>query len=359
MIAPTYEGIVMNASLAKAESTPQRSSEMSYKFQRLREKIRRAVESGELNGKLPGERALARRFHVNAKTLSKALTDLAAEGLLNRSIGRGTFVRGTAPSPCPGGGKWLIVCDPGEENACVIAHLRSACPDLELVISVANLRPSFLNQFTSVVNLSRETPDAFLRDLLVRNLPVVSVNHEPKTYSMHSVLTDVGLGVQRLARDLMLAGHRRLGAIEPRGNSAVAHGLRQSASRYSADAVVESADASEAAVLVENGITTLVCGSVRDARQTRATLAAKAIQIPQQVSLVAVGCACATAECSGYFVECEKIAKAVIDLLTDPHPRPVALWLPGHWIERGTLAPIGAGLQMEQPSPLRVSGMLV
>src|ERR1700733_12444079 len=92
---------------------------MSYKFQRLREKIRRAVESGELKGKLPGERALARRFHVNAKTLSKALTDLAAEGLLDRSIGRGTFVKGSAPPVSAGVGRWLILSDsPVGEHAC-------------------------------------------------------------------------------------------------------------------------------------------------------------------------------------------------------------------------------------------------
>src|ERR1700677_4179927 len=71
---------------------------MSYKFQRLREKIRTAISSGELSGKLPGERLLARRFHVNAKTLSKALTDLAAEGILDRSIGRGTYIKGRAPA---------------------------------------------------------------------------------------------------------------------------------------------------------------------------------------------------------------------------------------------------------------------
>src|SRR5881275_1250504 len=74
-------------------------SGLSYKFQRLREKLRQAVASGELSGKLPGERALAKRFHVNAKTLSKALTDLAAEGVLDRSIGRGTYVKGSAPPP--------------------------------------------------------------------------------------------------------------------------------------------------------------------------------------------------------------------------------------------------------------------
>src|SRR5690349_23436561 len=69
---------------------------LSYKFQRLRERLRAAVASGELSGKLPGERQLAKKFHVNAKTLSKALTDLAAEGLLERNIGRGTFVKSSS-----------------------------------------------------------------------------------------------------------------------------------------------------------------------------------------------------------------------------------------------------------------------
>src|SRR5215211_3802276 len=78
-----------------ADAAP--TGSLSYKFQRLREKLRAAILSGEFQGKLPGERALAQRFNVNAKTLSKALTDLAAEGLLDRSIGRGTYVKGSAP----------------------------------------------------------------------------------------------------------------------------------------------------------------------------------------------------------------------------------------------------------------------
>jgi hypothetical protein len=359
MAAPAYEGIAMNASMTKLDTSTPGLVQTSYKFQRLREKIRRAVESGELKGKLPGERALARRFHVNAKTLSKALTDLAAEGLLDRSIGRGTFVRGSIPSPCPGGGKWLLICNTDDLSNCLIGNLRAVCPDLEAISNVANLRPSFLNQFTAVVNLSRETPDAFLRDLLVRNLPVVGVNYEPTTYSMHSVSSDVGLGVQRLARDLILAGHRRLGAVEPRGGTSVAHALRQAAGRYACEAVVEVAEPFQAATLVETGITALVCGSVRDARQTRVNLADSGIQISQQVSLVAVGCACADAGCSGYFVECQKLADAVIELLGNPPSRPVSLWLPGQWIERATLAPIGAGLQVGPSESLRVSGVMV
>ena len=54
----------MNATVTKSDSSPPRSAEMSYKFQRLREKIRRAVESGELTGKLRGARGPS--FHVNA-----------------------------------------------------------------------------------------------------------------------------------------------------------------------------------------------------------------------------------------------------------------------------------------------------
>src|ERR1700759_2903350 len=100
-------------------------SGLSYKFQRLREKLRQAIASGELTGKLPGERALARRFHVNAKTLSKALTDLAAEGLLDRSIGRGTYVKGSAPATSACVGRWLVLSDsPGGEHACTLEALR-------------------------------------------------------------------------------------------------------------------------------------------------------------------------------------------------------------------------------------------
>src|SRR5437763_11807439 len=100
----------MDDTTTPAESNRPGQPGLSYKFQRLREKLRQAIASGELSGKLPGERALAKRFHVNAKTLSKALTDLAAEGVLDRSIGRGTYVKGHAPATGTAK-RWLIVCD--------------------------------------------------------------------------------------------------------------------------------------------------------------------------------------------------------------------------------------------------------
>src|SRR3954470_2539614 len=150
---------------------------MSYKFQRLREKLRAAIASGELVGKLPGERALAKRFHVNAKTLSKALTDLAAEGVLDRSIGRGTYVKGSAPAPAVSG-RWLVLTDEGSTNlpvttARVIELLNQENPELQIAASasVSEMRPSFLNQFCAVIDLSGNTPESFVRELVVRNMP--------------------------------------------------------------------------------------------------------------------------------------------------------------------------------------------
>src|ERR1700759_704257 len=108
-------------------------SGLSYKFQRLREKLRQAIASGELSGKLPGERQLAKRFHVNAKTLSKALTDLAAEGLLDRSIGRGTFVKGSGGAIAGESDRWLVLCDPDQVGSAVIEYLRQLNSNLTVV----------------------------------------------------------------------------------------------------------------------------------------------------------------------------------------------------------------------------------
>lgn len=75
-----------------AEGGSPEGKRLSYKFQRLREQLRQAIRRGDFSGQLPGERELGRQFEANAKTINKALCDLASEGLLVRIIGRGTFV---------------------------------------------------------------------------------------------------------------------------------------------------------------------------------------------------------------------------------------------------------------------------
>ena len=161
----------------------EQSSALSYKFERLREKLRKAIQTGEISGKLPGERLLADKYHVNAKTLSKALTDLAAEGLLERSIGRGTFVKGHEPARSEG--RWLILCDESQVNGEFVTMMKQARPDVEVITDVTNIRPSFLGNFDAVIDVSLSTPPEFLRQLAVRK-PAGSIDRQAAADVLHA-----------------------------------------------------------------------------------------------------------------------------------------------------------------------------
>src|SRR5688572_3163688 len=332
-----------------------RTSEMSYKFQRLREKLRAAIASGELAGKLPGERALAKRFHVNAKTLSKALTDLAAEGVLDRSIGRGTYVKGSAPAAGLGAGRWLLLCDADDADAMILLeHLRRANAETQSTCEGPEMRPSALSAFSAVIDAATATPESFLRDLVVRNMNVVAVGREARMYSMHAVLVDATLGAARVGRDLMLAGHRKFAAVEPAGGNALTRSLRQTASRLAPDATVDTFSPEDAGrLLLQSGATAVVCDSAATARKARAAMArpaeaagitpgleSAAPALPAGVALAAVGIAWASeVPCSGYYVDGAKVAEQVISLLREPPAgRPATLWMAGDLVDRGTTA---------------------
>ncbi|HEV2294856.1 MAG TPA: GntR family transcriptional regulator [Tepidisphaeraceae bacterium] len=316
-------------------------SALSYKFQRLREKLRAAIASGELKGKLPGERSLARRFGVNAKTLSKALTDLAAEGVLERSIGRGTFVRGTTPEPASAAAaeKWLLICDPDQLDAPIIKQLLHVNPDAQVITEVENIRPSFLNSFRAVVDLASATPAPFLRDLVVRNMQLVAVGREPRTYSMHAVLMDGDNAVVSIARDLMLAGHHRIAAVEARNSIFVSESLRKAAQRYAPDAEIDRCFPGDVRCLIEHGVSAMVCDSVGAASRVLEQLAAMQIAVPAKVSVAAVGYVGHEYPCSGYYVGWEQTADAILELLRERPQRPTTLWIPGRFMDQGTIAP--------------------
>jgi hypothetical protein len=328
--------------------TRRKKDGLSYKFQRLRERLRTAVSNGELTGKLPGERSLARRFHVNAKTLSKALTDLAAEGLLDRSIGRGTYVKSensaTAAVPVKVG-RWLIVCDVHRLNSPLLRLLREANPNMSIVHDVTALRPSFLNQFDAAIDFAIDTPEQFLRNLVVRNLPVVAVNREPNLYSINTVAIDRALGAHCLTRDLILGGHAHIAVVESHPRSVVAASVKQAALCYGPQAVISVSTKDQVAAAVGSGATAVICDAITCAREVRAGLGAGGVRVPQDVSLAAIGCCCADDyPCSGQYVDCAALAQAVTQLLiggggNNGH-RPTTLWLAPRWNDGGTSGPV-------------------
>jgi len=68
-------------------------------YRQIAEQIRARVQEGTLRegDRLPPIRDLARQLRVNRDTVSLAYESLAAEGLLESQVGRGTFVRGLRP----------------------------------------------------------------------------------------------------------------------------------------------------------------------------------------------------------------------------------------------------------------------
>lgn len=73
-------------------------------YQQIADQIRQAVDAGELGGgeRLPTIRELARSLRVNRDTVSLAYETLAAEGLVESTVGRGTFVaRSAQGAPAP------------------------------------------------------------------------------------------------------------------------------------------------------------------------------------------------------------------------------------------------------------------
>jgi DNA-binding transcriptional MocR family regulator len=68
-------------------------------YQQIADAIRAQVESGALapGDRLPTIRALAERLAVNRDTVASAYETLAADGVVDAQVGRGTFVRGLRP----------------------------------------------------------------------------------------------------------------------------------------------------------------------------------------------------------------------------------------------------------------------
>ena len=79
---------------AKKVDIVERRSGVSL-WRQIADQIRIAISNGEFDEtlKLPGEIALAKRFHVNRHTVRSATAALAQEGVVRIEQGRGTFIR--------------------------------------------------------------------------------------------------------------------------------------------------------------------------------------------------------------------------------------------------------------------------
>lgn len=312
-----------------------KSPRLSYKFQRLRERLREAIETGVLQGKLPGERALARQFRVNAKTLSKALTDLAAEGLLERTIGRGTFVRGQSEGGINRAGKWLILFNPGRTCDGLADALAAAAGESILVSDPEAVRPSMLSGVTAAIDVHGTVPETTQRDLLLRGIKFVLIDRAPSNFSAFSVLIDRVYCVHKLSQKLVLAGHQHIGIVG--SDPDLLASARHAARRLEERTELLSVSPDDTATLQK--LDAVITQDFVLARRVRDSLERAGRSVPGDVSLLTLGVDDGLFPAfSGIYLSRSQIADTIRHLLAESNstkPRPI--WLVGSEYDNGTL----------------------
>jgi DNA-binding LacI/PurR family transcriptional regulator len=345
---------------------------LSYKFQRLREQLRSAVLSGEFRDRLPGERQLGRRFNANAKTINKALCDLARDGLLTRQIGRGTFVTGPGSTGSPATKQYRIMMHGSEADAevarCVGEVLASRGHRLEAAVNSSTDRnrtllsswPLAMRRATDGILYLALDPfagenssldESSAAEIMRRHLAMVIVGSQSSHAKLSNVSPDYSDAGFRLCEHLIQMGCRRIVVAQDQGDvreaELVACGAAAAAARHGYPLTrVCMANADEISVLINQvsqgtkcncdprvGPTGVVCiGS-----QIIATVSNyKEVCDAHSNGHVHLACAAAPgstlpAHAATYEVSLHRLADWAARLITDAHAgdRPVEVLVPG------------------------------
>jgi len=378
----------MNAGMSQGSGTgrPPRKGKkrtarlLSYKYQRLRERLREAIDSGALTGRLPGERELARQYEANAKTLNKALADLAMDGLLVRLVGRGTFVAARNDSTQPTRSRtygWTIQIGPpptGDVDVYTQAArlFETAGHRLKRVELDAEPSPetrdrtltlSRLRDLSGLVVFGVQPPERLLAELNRRRLPTVIANNRHTTARTQAVLADYAHGAFELTQHLIQLGHQDIHlVIDPRllpaATDAVA-GHQAAMRRYGLSAN-ESVHANDGWIsLLQKGqpASALVCVGTQPALQAVRFAADTGLRIPEDLSLATITESNATQPAGRHFTAYEVPVERIVEwaaklLLTSSLGKtPQIVLVPGQLHVRGSTAKPSRNALSPVPAP--------
>lgn len=348
---------------------------LSYKYQRLRERLRIAVKSGELTGKLPGERELARRYAANAKTINKALNDLAMEGLVYRHVGRGTFVASSSvSSPVQARARrfaWMVstqlhLSDGEPLLSAIRESLEKVGHRIETIemdededggLLSGHLGHRHFRQFDGALLVSKPS-SKLLDDLRRRRMSVVLLNNYAEAMRLPAVLPDRAHGAFVLCQHLVQLGHRRIALLVRAdclpGATAAEAGYRAAMAYYGLDEMpvtrvgrsVEWSDLAGAS----GSATAFICVPGQLGSVVKHLAAEAGVDVPGELSIAAI---CTPGEMCGqresiscYEVEASCVLRWASELLTQRFSasQPPLIVVPGRFIDRGTLAPARDGV---------------
>lgn len=200
--------------------------------------IRSKIRSGEwgVGAKIPSEREMAEILDVSRTTVRNAVQALTQQGLFERKIGQGTFVRGgeRPPAGLPAAGLGtlgFVVCKDRAQRKPLASEsfyfdvftgieeetVRSGRHLLFTYLDEANPAEraafaSFLDKVDGVVLEECRRPD-LLQELADRRLPVVLLAPTLGHPKFDLVTADFRRGARRAVEHLLALGHRRVAVI--------------------------------------------------------------------------------------------------------------------------------------------------
>jgi DNA-binding LacI/PurR family transcriptional regulator len=344
-----------------------------YKYQRLRERLRQDIASGELAGRVPGERVLAKRYQANAKTINKALSDLALDGLLVRYVGRGTFVAGSEPPPGESGIRkrtfcWLEPANRANGQGCYQRAAQTMAaqghrleridlpPDATAEVPSSLLRPTQLRGIAGLILFAARPSAELLADLLRRHLPTVIANNRHHSMRTSAVHSDYGHGAFELTQHLVQLGHHRIqllidADLLPAAGDARA-GYRAAMQRYGHTGRepldVKNSFEWNSVIDGSDGPTALICVGADLAAQAARQALSAGLNIPAALSIAAIpepDAPEANQSPTIYQVSANDIvdwaARLILNASPGQHPQMVII--PGQLQIRGSTAPPTTG----------------
>ncbi len=149
--------------------------------------LRRGMEVGVLSAgmRIPTERDLAERFNVSRKLVRRALERLTADGLIERKVGSGTFVRGATASPAPG---WLLAPPAISPLDAIEARRILEVGAAELIIARARDDDFEAMGVKLRVMETTDDPSAFRAAAFAFNLEVIRAARNPLLTAMYEML---------------------------------------------------------------------------------------------------------------------------------------------------------------------------
>jgi len=193
------------------------------KYQRVKEILRKRIRaSNGIGSRIPSTAALHKTLGVSSQTINRAISDLVDEGILERHVGRGTFVVRPKRATRNIGFVWPGYMDQLTKHPYMASILHAAeatasTYDRHLVVAsnVDPIKPAFIGQSNHVAGvLILFNRDARLVDAyLERSIPVVLIDPFVRTGDVPFVTSDHYSGMREATLHLVRLGHRRIAYV--------------------------------------------------------------------------------------------------------------------------------------------------